>query len=83
MSATRAPWTLAGLLEGLGIAVCPTWLFTDEIESGVVERVLHDYEPAALPIQAVYPSRRLVPPRVRVFADYFAAEFRGDPRLVG
>jgi DNA-binding transcriptional LysR family regulator len=73
----------AALLEGLGVAVCPTWLFTDEIETGAVERVLHAYEPAALPIQAVYPSRRLVPPRVRVFVDYLAAAFRADPRLAG
>jgi DNA-binding transcriptional LysR family regulator len=73
----------SALLEGLGIAVCPTWLFTDEIETGVVERVLHDYEPAALPIQAVYPSRRLVPPRVRAFVDFLAAAFRADPRLAG
>lgn len=71
----------SAMLEGLGLAVCPTWLFTDEIETGVVERVLTDYEPAALPIQAVYPSRRLVPPRVRAFVDYLVDEFRNDPRL--
>jgi DNA-binding transcriptional LysR family regulator len=71
----------SAMLEGLGIAVCPTWLFTDEIETGVIERVLTDYEPAALPIQSVYPSRRLVPPRVRAFVDYLAEEFRKDPRL--
>lgn len=71
----------SALLEGLGLAVCPTWLFTDEIETGVIERVLRDYEPAPLPIQAVYPSRRLVPPRVRAFVDYLVEEFRADPRL--
>lgn len=69
------------MMEGLGLAVCPTWLFTDEIETGVVECVLTDYEPAALPIQAVYPSRRLVPPRVRAFVGYLVEEFRNDPRL--
>jgi DNA-binding transcriptional LysR family regulator len=71
----------SALLEGLGLAVCPTWLFTDEIETGAIERVLSDYEPAPLPIQAVYPSRRLVPPRVRAFVDYLVEEFRADPRL--
>jgi len=71
----------SALLEGLGLAVCPTWLFTDEIETGVIERVLINYEPAAMPIQAVYPSRQLVPARVRVFVDYLAEEFRTDPRL--
>lgn len=71
----------AALLEGLGIAVCPTWLFTDEIETGAVEQVLQAFEPAAMPIQAVYPSRRLVPPRVRAFVDFLLDEFRTDPRL--
>jgi DNA-binding transcriptional LysR family regulator len=71
----------AALLEGLGLAVCPTWLFTDEIETGVIEGVLKDYQPAALPIQAVYPSRRLVPPRVRAFVEYLAQEFRNDSKL--
>jgi DNA-binding transcriptional LysR family regulator len=71
----------SALLEGLGLAVCPTWLFTDEIETGVIEQVLNDFEPAPLPIQAVYPSRRLVPPRVRAFVDFLAEELRGDPKL--
>lgn len=71
----------AALLEGLGLAVCPTWLFTDEVETGLIESVLTDFEPASLPIQAVYPSRRLVPPRVRAFVDFLADAFGDDPRL--
>jgi DNA-binding transcriptional LysR family regulator len=73
----------AAVLEGLGLAICPTWLFTDEVETGRLSRVLTDYEPAPMPIQAVYPSRRLIPPRVRAFTDFLAAEFRADPRLAG
>jgi DNA-binding transcriptional LysR family regulator len=71
----------SALLEGLGLAVCPTWLFKDEIQTGVLESVLNEYEPDSLPIQAVYPSRRLVPPRVRAFVDFLVDEFRSDPRL--
>jgi DNA-binding transcriptional LysR family regulator len=71
----------SAVLEGLGVAVVPTWLFTDEIERGILQRVLTEYEPDPLPIQAVTPSRRMVPPRVRAFSDYLAAEFRADPRL--
>jgi len=71
----------SAVLEGLGVAVVPTWFFTDEMERGILERVLADYEPAALPIQAVTPSRRLIPPRVRAFSDFLAAEFERSPRL--
>lgn len=69
------------VLEGLGIAVCPTWLFSGEIEEGLLVPLLADFEPAPLPIQAVMPSRRMVTPRVRAFVDYVAEEFRRDPRL--
>ena len=72
----------SAVLEGLGVAVVPTWLFTDEVERGILERVLTDHEPAPLPIQAVTPTRRMVPPRVRAFSDFLAAEFRADSRLV-
>lgn len=71
----------SAVLEGLGVAVVPTWLFTDEIELGILQRVLTDYEPDPMPIQVVTPSRRMVPPRVRAFSDYLAAEFRAEPRL--
>lgn len=71
----------AALLEGLGLAVCPTWLFAGEVGRGAIERVLEACEPASSPIQAVYPSRRLVPPRLRAFEDYREAEFRRDARL--
>ncbi len=73
----------SAVLEGLGVAVVPTWLFTDEIDRGILQSVLTDYEPDPLPIQAVTPSRRMVPPRVRAFADFIAEEFRSDPRLSG
>lgn len=73
----------SAVLEGLGVAVVPTWLFTDEVERGLLAPVLTQYEPAPLPIQAVTPSRRLVPPRVRAFVNYIATEFRADPRLAG
>lgn len=69
------------VLLGLGIALCPTWLFTDEIERGQLLPVLDAYEPAPLPIQAVMPSRRMVTPRVRAFVDFIAEEFRRDERL--
>lgn len=73
----------SAVLEGLGVAVVPTWLLADEIERGILHRVLTEYEPDSLPIQAVTPSRRFVPPRVRAFSDFLASEFRGDPRLSG
>jgi DNA-binding transcriptional LysR family regulator len=74
----------AAALNGLGVAYVPVWHFVDgEIESGRLEVLLRDFEPPALPISAVWPSRRLMSPKVRAAVDFFAAEFHLDPKLSG
>lgn len=72
----------AAALQGLGIAYVPVWHFVeDEIESGRLEVLLRDFEPLPQPITAVWPSRRLMSPKVRAAIDFFAAEFHLDPKL--
>ena len=60
---------------GAGIAVLPVWLFSDEIERGLVRVILEQYEPTRLPIHAVYSSRRLLAAKVRAMIDFLALEF--------
>ena len=72
------------VLEGLGVALVPTWLFArGELDDGTLTRLLPDFEPAPMPIQVVYPSRRMVTPRLRAFVEFVAEEFRADPVLRG
>jgi len=76
------PLNLDRLLGGLGIGVIPIWLFNgDEISRGEVRIILRDFEPTSLPIHAVYPSRRLVPTKVRAMIEFLASEFGLDPLL--
>jgi len=70
-----------GVLGGLGVALIPAFAFGDEIESGAVRVLLKAFEPAPLPMNAVYPSRRFVPLKVRALIDYLAHEFSLDPKL--
>ncbi|HUB49926.1 MAG TPA: LysR family transcriptional regulator [Acetobacteraceae bacterium] len=63
------------VIGGAGIAVLPVWLFSDEIERGLVRVILEQYEPTRLPIHAVYPSRRLLAAKVRAMIDFLALEF--------
>lgn len=70
-----------GVLGGLGIAVIPAFAFRDEIETGAVRVLLKGFEPRQLPMHAVYPSRRLVPLKVRAIIEYLADELSLDPRL--
>lgn len=55
-------------LEGLGISVLSHWAAEDEVEQGLLLPVpLEDAEPDPLGIWAIYPTARLVPPKVRLF----------------
>jgi DNA-binding transcriptional LysR family regulator len=55
---------------GLGIAQLPRMSVTRDIEAGVLVEVLPDYMPAPMPINQLFPHRRNVPKRVRVFGDW-------------
>jgi DNA-binding transcriptional LysR family regulator len=69
------------VLLGLGLGLCPTWMFCKELRDGRVVSVLQGWTSAALPINAVFSSRRQVPARVRAVVEHLAGEFRGDPLL--
>jgi|SRR5882672_174295 len=62
----------AAVLAGLGVAQTPGWLFTREVASGRVVRVLRNYEPDAIAISAVYPGSRRLSSKARVFAQFVA-----------
>lgn len=70
-----------GVLSGLGLAQGPAWLFSEELESGAIVRVLETYAPDRHPIYAVSPSGRLQSSKVRVFVDFLAREFAQNPAL--
>lgn len=69
------------VLQGLGLGLCPLWMFCRELRDGTVVAVLPDWTPMPLPIHAVFSSRRQMPARVRAVVDALAAEFRLDPLL--
>lgn len=69
------------VLSGLGIAVIPAFAFPREIEEGRARVLLESWEPRPLPMNAVYPSRRFLSPRVRAMIDFLAHELEIDPAL--
>ena len=72
-----------GVLASLGIAVIPAFAFSGEVERGEVKVLLKAFEPKPLPLNAVYASRRFVPPRVRAMIDFLAHELEINPVLSG
>lgn len=58
---------------GLGLTQVPDYMASAELASGALVEVLPDARPARMPVSAVYPSTRLLPPRVRVALDALEA----------
>jgi DNA-binding transcriptional LysR family regulator len=69
------------VLAGLGLAHTPGWLFTRELASGEVRRILRRYERDPLPISAVHRGGRRLATKVRVFIDFLAEVFAAEPNL--
>ena len=66
-------------LAGMGIARLSTYLVNDDLRSGKLVRVLPDYSGEESEIVAIYPERRNLVPRVRVFLDFLVGRFPSVP----
>jgi DNA-binding transcriptional LysR family regulator len=64
LSDTEALGTAARL--GMGLCQLPDYVVHDDLVSGELVELLPGFQPEPMPINAVVPSGRLVPPRVRV-----------------
>jgi DNA-binding transcriptional LysR family regulator len=67
----------AAAIAGLGILYEPDFLVGSALRTGQLVRLLPDYTGAGGDIWAVYPSRRHLSLKVRLFVDHIAAAFAG------
>lgn len=66
-------------IQGMGIAMAATWSVYQQLKDGDLVQILKEYPLASeSAIWAVYPSSRLLAPKVRAFIDYFT-DFYGTP----
>lgn len=63
-------------LAGIGIVAIPEWMVTDALASGQLMQVLPGHELNSSGIFAVYPTNRLLTPKVRLFVDYLARHLK-------
>jgi DNA-binding transcriptional LysR family regulator len=69
-----------GVLSGIGIALRSTWDVGAEIGAGRLAIVLPGWRaPARVAVHAVYPSRRHLAHKVRVFMDFLSERFGQPP----
>lgn len=67
-------------VDGLGLCICSVWCAYKELESGKLVEVLEQHPLADdTAIWAVYPSSRLLAPKVRAFIDYFKNYYGETP----
>ncbi len=66
--------------SGLGISIGSTWSVHKQLQAGVLQQILQDYPLVSdTALWVVYPSSRLLAPKVRAFIDYFALVYREPP----
>ena len=63
---------------GAGISLEPDFGVRDELIEGSLVPLLLAFRPAPIPVFAVYPSRRHLSAKVRVFVDFLVARFAAD-----
>jgi len=61
--------------EGAGITYEPDFAVGPDVRTGLLVPILRDYPPPTAPIHVMYPSRRHLSAKVRVFAQFLAERF--------
>ncbi|ALN72529.1 MULTISPECIES: LysR family transcriptional regulator [unclassified Aureimonas] len=73
----NSPYTVrAATLAGLGVALIPEFVVRQDIADGRLVSILDEFVPHDAGIYAVFPHRRHLPARTRVFVDFLATWFR-------
>lgn len=70
LTVNNATSYVTGALEGFGLIQVPRFSLESHLASGRLVTLLDDWEKPRLPISVVYPQRRQLSPRVRVFVDW-------------
>jgi len=67
------------IFADLGLALRPLWDVWQDLRDGRLVRLLPAYVPPVYPINAVYPSRRLMPKKTRIFIEHMLRRFGSTP----
>lgn len=66
-------------IEGLGLAVLPTFIASEPIVRGALKPVLTDYQLVEPSIYAVWPPRRQLSAKARALVDALSRRFGSSP----
>jgi DNA-binding transcriptional LysR family regulator len=77
MTVTGPETNVACACLGLGLIQVPRYRVASELAGGTLVEVLSGFPPSPLPVHALYSHTRQLSPRLRVFIDWMAEQFRG------
>jgi DNA-binding transcriptional LysR family regulator len=66
-------------VRGLGITLLPTFIVEAELEQGLLQIVLPDYQATELAISVIYPVNRHLSTKVRLLVDFLKERFHHQP----
>src|ERR1700720_3271455 len=76
VTVTGAETNVASACLGLGLIQAPRYRLTSELANGALVEVLANFPPTPLPVHVLYSHTRQLSPRLRVFIDWMAEQFR-------
>lgn len=66
-------------VAGLGITTLPSYVLNDDLRSGKLVPLLAEFADEAVPIRMIYPSKRHLSPKVRLFIDTLIEAWSPEP----
>ncbi|MCE1005166.1 LysR family transcriptional regulator [Pseudomonas monteilii] len=79
ISANEAMTLQKAAMAGAGIAMLPTYQAADALRRGELVRLLPEAKPRELNLNAVYTSRKHMPPTLRSMLDFLVQRFKDEP----
>ena len=65
--------------QGEGYVLQPTFIAGEALKNGELVSILDDFVPQAISLYAVYPHRKLISNKLRVFIDFLSSYFESTP----
>ncbi|MFN3620119.1 LysR family transcriptional regulator [Sphingorhabdus sp.] len=75
LRANNSDAMLHSLRSGLGIAVVPDFIVSEDLATGAVIEILNDWQPPVVALHLVTPPGTIRPQRVTTLIDYLVAQF--------
>jgi DNA-binding transcriptional LysR family regulator len=77
------PAIRGGVLAGQGVALLPIVLVAEDVQAGLLTRLLPDHDTGEVAIYAIYPASRHLSVKVRGFVDFSVKRLHEQPVLLG